>query len=94
MNEEGIYELISEEIDNGNTKDGLWTKAFSKSEGDKNKTKALYIKYRFDQIKQEQPEVDQETNVRDDEKIDKSGNKNNCYYSTKSQANLRIIFKC
>ena len=51
MNEEEIYELIAEEIESNSTKKGLWTKAFSVSEGDEQKTKALYIKYRFDQIK-------------------------------------------
>ena len=67
MNEEEIYELISEEIESNNTKKGLWTKAFSESEGDEQKAKALYIKHRFDQIKQTQPQVDQETIVKDDE---------------------------
>ncbi|SVC32335.1 uncharacterized protein METZ01_LOCUS285189, partial [marine metagenome] len=67
MNEEEIYELISEEIESNSTKKGLWTKAFSESEGDEQKAKALYIKYRFDQIKQTQPQVDQETIVKDDE---------------------------
>ena len=67
MNEEEIYELISEEIESSSTKKGLWTKAFSESEGDEQKTRALYIKYRFDQIKQTQPQVDQETIVKDDE---------------------------
>ena len=67
MNEEEIYELISEEIESSSSKKGLWTKAFSESEGDEQKTRALYIKYRFDQIKQTQPQVDQETIVRDDE---------------------------
>ncbi len=67
MNEEEIYELISEEIESDSTKKGLWTKAYSDSEGDESKTKALYIKYRFDQIKQAQPQVDQETIVKDDE---------------------------
>ena len=57
MNEEEIYELVSQEIDEEKTKKGLWTKAFSKSDGDENKTKALYIKYRFDQIKSSQPDV-------------------------------------
>ena len=67
MNEEEIYELISEEIERKSTKKGIWTKAFSESLGDEQKTKALYIKYRFDQIKQTQPQVDQETIVKDDE---------------------------
>jgi len=67
MNEEEIYELISEEIESSSTKKGLWTKAFSESEGDEQKTRALYIKYRFDQINQPQPQIDQETIVKDDE---------------------------
>ena len=67
MNEEEIYELISGEIESNSTKKGLWTKAFSESEGDEQKTRALYIKYRFDQINQPQPQIDQETIVKDDE---------------------------
>lgn len=65
LNEEEIYELISEEIESSSTKKGLWTKAFSESEGDEQKAKALYIKYRFDQIKQTQPQVDEENIVKD-----------------------------
>ena len=67
MNEEKICELISEEIESNSTKKGIWTKAYSQSEGDEQKTKALYIKYRFDQIKQTQSQVDQENIVKDDE---------------------------
>ena len=48
--EKKTYELIAEEIDTGNTQKALWTKAFSEAEGDENKTKALYIKYRFEDI--------------------------------------------
>ena len=51
MNEEEIYESISKEIDNDEKKKGLWTKAFGESDGDENKAKSLYIKYRFDQKK-------------------------------------------
>ena len=60
MNEEEIYELISEEIESSSRKKGIWTKAFSEAEGDENKTKALYIKYRFDQIKEGHKEIEQE----------------------------------
>ena len=42
--------MISEEIDTGNKQKCLWTKAFSEADGEDNKTKALYIKYRFDQL--------------------------------------------
>ena len=60
MIEEEFYELAYEEIESGNLKKGLWAKAFSESEGDENKTKALYIKYRFDQIKEGHKEIEQE----------------------------------
>ena len=60
MIEEEFYELAYEEIESGNLKKGLWAKAFSETEGDENKTKALYIKYRFDQIKEGHKEIEQE----------------------------------
>jgi len=50
------YELIAEEIDTGNTQKALWTKAFSDAEGDDKRTRALYIKYRFDEISNEELE--------------------------------------
>jgi len=70
MNEEGIYEQISAEIKSGNTKKGLWTKAFTESEGDGKKTKALYIEHRFNQIKDSQPKVQQEEKAAE-EKVSK-----------------------
>ena len=48
------YELIAEEIDTGNTQRALWTKAFSDAEGDDKRTRALYIKYRFEEITNEE----------------------------------------
>ena len=59
MVEEEFYELAYEEIESGNLKKGLWAKAFSETEGDENKTKALYIKYRFEQIKESHKEIDE-----------------------------------
>jgi len=50
------YELIAEEIDTDNTQKALWTKAFSDAEGDGNRTQALYIKYRFEEISNEEQE--------------------------------------
>ena len=50
------YEIIAEEIDTGNTQKALWTKAFSDSEGEESRTKALYIKYRFEEISNEEQE--------------------------------------
>ena len=60
MIEEEFYELAYEEIESGNLKKGLWARAFSETEGDENKTKALYIKYRFDQIKEGHKEIERE----------------------------------
>ena len=60
MIEEDIYELAYEEIESGGLKKGLWAKSFSEAEGNENKAKALYIKYRFDQIKESRKEIEQE----------------------------------
>jgi hypothetical protein len=60
MVEEEFYELAYEEIESGNLKKGLWAKSFSEAEGDENKAKALYIKYRFDQIKEGHKKIKQE----------------------------------
>jgi len=54
--DKNTYELIAEEIDTGNTQKALWTKAFSDAEGDDKRTRALYIKYRFDEISNEELE--------------------------------------
>ena len=99
MNEEEIYELISEEIESSSTKKGLWTKAFSESEGDEQKAKALYIKHRFDQIKDGQPQTDEENSSNINEEFETSENTFTqklillCYYCSKPHANQRIIFK-
>ena len=81
MNEEEIYELISDEIGNGNTKKGLWTKAFSEAEGDENKAKAVYIKYRFDQMNDVQPQVEEKKAVTNE----------NCFFCEKPNSNLLMI---
>ena len=46
LQEEIIYAEVLAEIKAGIRRDGLWAKALSESNGDINKTKALYIKYR------------------------------------------------
>ena len=60
MDEEKIYSTIAKEIESNKLKKGLWTKAFSESEGDEKKTKALYIKYRFDQIQDSNKKEEEE----------------------------------
>ena len=49
-----LYEIALEEIENGTVQKGIYARAFSQSEGDKNKTDALYIKFRFQSLKDEQ----------------------------------------
>lgn len=49
---EHLYEKAANEIHNSVTKPGLWAKAFSDSNGDLEKTKALYIRLRVEQLNQ------------------------------------------
>jgi len=66
------YELIAEEIDTGNTQKALWTKAFSDAEGDESRTKALYIKYRFEEISNEKQEYHEDGLDNEDSNLSKS----------------------
>ena len=54
--EEEFYLQASNEIEDGDTKDETWAKAFANSEGSEEKTKALYIKYRAKKLKEEDEE--------------------------------------
>ena len=87
MNEEEIYELISEEIESSSTKKGLWTKAFSESEGDEQKTRALYIKYRFDQMNDVQPQVEEKVKIEEKRAV----TNRNCFFCGKPNSNLLMI---
>ncbi len=87
MNEEEIYELISEEIESSSTKKGLWTKAFSESEGDEQKTKALYIKYRFDQMNDVQPQVEEKVKIEEKKAV----TNRNCFFCGKPNSNLLMM---
>ena len=48
--EEDAYAWASNEIEDGTYKKGIWAKAFADSDGDEQKQKALYIKYRAEQL--------------------------------------------
>ena len=48
--EEDIYESIAHELDKKKIKKGVWAKATAEADGDENKTKAIYIKYRYSQL--------------------------------------------
>ena len=48
--EEDAYERAAEELEEGTQNKGIWAKAFSDAKGDEQKQKALYIKYRAEQL--------------------------------------------
>ena len=50
IDEETIWIEVLAELEGGNRKPGIWAKAFSESDGDDSKTKALYLRIRFDDI--------------------------------------------
>ena len=62
VSEEDMYAAALAELQSGTTRPGLWAKAFADSEGDENKSKALYIKLRVQQeierIQQDQKAAD------------------------------------
>ena len=89
--DKNTYELIAEEIDTGNTQRALWTKAFSESEGDENKTKALYIKYRFDEVKSSDPIFNVESNSINHENYNQSEKDYVCSACSKPKANHEVL---
>ena len=44
--EEKIFEQVANELKSGTRREGLWAKAYTESDGDELKTRALYIRYR------------------------------------------------
>ena len=56
LDENKIYEKISEEIDQNTLDKGLWLKFFAESDGNKEKTKIRYIKERFKVLKNKEVE--------------------------------------
>lgn len=50
MNDEQIYNEILDELRSAGPREGLWAKCFSEANGDENAAKALYFKYRAEQI--------------------------------------------
>lgn len=53
VTEEAIFDQIAQEVASNTRKDGLWTKALSESSMDEDSAKALYIKFRAEQIRNE-----------------------------------------
>jgi len=52
--EEGAYAIAAGEIERDAVQKGLWAKAFADADGDTQKQKALYLKYRASQLLHEQ----------------------------------------
>ena len=50
MNDDAFYAQVAAEIQAEQLEPGLWTRAFSETNGDVNKAKALYIRYRVAQL--------------------------------------------
>ena len=51
--DEKFYEQVATELQDGNTKQGLWLKAETKARGDKDKARLLYIEWRVQQLTEE-----------------------------------------
>ncbi|CAI07734.1 hypothetical protein [Aromatoleum aromaticum] len=51
--DEALYEFVAAELVNSAVKQGLWTKALSDSDWDEARAKALYVKMRFTQLRNE-----------------------------------------
>jgi hypothetical protein len=53
LSEIELYDAVAEEMVNGEQVRGLWFKAVADAEGDEEKAKPLYVKYRVQMIKDE-----------------------------------------
>ena len=51
--EESLYAVVAEEIQNNQIRDGLMAKALAEADGNKDRERSLYIKYRIQSIKDE-----------------------------------------
>jgi len=67
-----LYEIAMEEIENNSVQKGLYARAFSQSEGDKDKTDALYIKFRVQSLQDELVlEAEQERTLKEEHNKEK-----------------------
>ncbi len=63
MDDEKYYDIVAQEIRENRINDALWTKAIAKAMGDENKTKAVYIQLRVEQIIREEKEASREAQI-------------------------------
>ncbi|MEW6305094.1 MAG: hypothetical protein AB1705_16590 [Verrucomicrobiota bacterium] len=54
MDDEKYYQTVADELAGNQINQALWTKAIAKSMGDENKTKAIYIQLRVEQLIQDE----------------------------------------
>jgi hypothetical protein len=73
MDDEHLYERVSEEMAAGDIKPGMWTKAFANAMGDENKAKAIYIRMRVEQLTREEARKEHAALGLDDEDPDEDG---------------------
>ena len=50
--DEEVYEIVGREVESGERRTGLWTKALAEAGWDENKAKARYVEYRVAQVKE------------------------------------------
>jgi hypothetical protein len=51
MSEKQIYEAVAAEIAARRIKPGLWARAYAETDGDESKSRARYIRYRYEEIR-------------------------------------------
>jgi len=67
VDENLLYEQVWDEIENNNKIKSLWSRAFANSNGNLEQTKALYIKYRVEDLKINQNTITTSSNIIDKE---------------------------
>ena len=70
--EEQLYEIVANELRSNEISDGLWLKAFSEANGDRQLAKALYAKLRVAQLMREAIKAADEERVPSQEEIRKA----------------------
>ena len=75
--ENELYEIVAMEVANEQVMAGIWGKAFSDTEGNMEKSKALYIKYRVQDLKDKAIlELAKNESIKNESKNVKRENKN------------------
>ena len=73
MDDDHLYEQVSEEMTAGDIKPGMWTKAYANAMGDENKAKAIYIRMRVETLAREEARKEHAALGVDDEEPDEDG---------------------